>query len=58
MTETQDQLAAAYRAERAATVARLNALMGNATVPLTQVAPLLPDNPEWTAGVPQPRRRP
>ena len=29
----------------------------DAVVPLVQVTPLLPDNPEWTAGIPKPRRR-
>lgn len=55
-SETPEQLQAAYRAERAATIARLNKLLGNATVPLDEVAGLLPENPEWTAGVPRRRR--
>jgi hypothetical protein len=47
-----------YEAARADALARLSRLVGDeAVVPLDDVVMFLPENPEWTEGIPRPRRR-
>lgn len=45
---------AAYQVERTQRIAQLDRVMGSdKTVPLSDVASLLPDNPEWTEYAPR-----
>ncbi len=47
MTESYEDRLARYHRERRETIERLNKIVGDRTIPLSEVVDLLPAHPEW-----------